>query len=423
MIDLVVSCTAEYTGHLERMLSSVPKGIPVYVAAPEKTELPSRVTSVPLSTPFTRGIYLNRAARKATATYLLIADSDFYFDPRYFDFLATYIKHIKRNGTYATSYVYFVPKEEVHFLKPELIRPYGLKSGQLMPTQNPLLIGREYFLDVLGGYDERMFGWGAEDDDLQRRADRSGLTQVRLPLVVFHQHHGPSDKSGRARNIGLMQENDSQGVVRANTFWELQDKIWLKDRFLSTPKEGLKRPSRIATRELIAELKPPTVLDVGCGTGVERENLHGLTSYVGVDFSHKMVEICREKFPGTTFHRAPADKLPFRANTFDLVLIRHLLEHLEHGYERAVTETLRVSRKYVLILFFNPLSDSPKDKLLMTMQKGSAPAMAPLNTYSRQKWFSFLQKFSGWKIARNFQVSDPSDSFYSDDIFLLEKTT
>lgn len=47
------------------------------------------------------------------------------------------------------------------------------------------------------------------------------------------------------------------------------------------------------------------VLDVGCGTGVMiphiREHLKGEGSIVAVDFSEKMIDIAREKFPPTEY--------------------------------------------------------------------------------------------------------------------------
>ena len=233
MYDVVVCCTQKFKPFLIRMLESVPPEVNVLVVyrqGEDFTGLPREINPVEVAEPFTRGVYLNRGAQASRKPYILIADADFYFFPFSFDMVSAYLQKAPSDPTYATGLVYRVPPKEMRYLNKGsrhtpgglgAMRSYCFSGGQFFPAQNPNILPREYFLDVLGGYDERMRGWGAEDDDLQRRADRSGMRRVRLPLVVLHQHHprGYSDtedyRAGRAGNKAIMQENDQNKAIKS----------------------------------------------------------------------------------------------------------------------------------------------------------------------------------------------------------------
>ena len=65
------------------------------------------------------------------------------------------------------------------------------------------------------------------------------------------------------------------------------------------------------------------VLDVGCGTGVllrdiARKNPSGMN--VGVDHARGMVQVARRNGPRSLIVQADAGHLPFKANSFDLVV-------------------------------------------------------------------------------------------------------
>lgn len=89
-------------------------------------------------------------------------------------------------------------------------------------------------------------------------------------------------------------------------------------------------------------------LDVGCGTGFLSFELaargHRVT---GIDFSLAMLAEARRKASGRgaaiRFEEADAEQLPFAADSFDLVMSRHLLWTLPHP-ETAIDEWIRVLR-------------------------------------------------------------------------------
>lgn len=88
-------------------------------------------------------------------------------------------------------------------------------------------------------------------------------------------------------------------------------------------------------------------LDVGCGNGKTSLKLIDLGyRTVGVDFSSKAVESCRELLGSDgTFETASATELPFPDGSFDYITAVHVLEHLtDDELSVAASEFIRVLR-------------------------------------------------------------------------------
>ena len=94
-----------------------------------------------------------------------------------------------------------------------------------------------------------------------------------------------------------------------------------------------------------------SVLDVGCGEGFTLDRLQkekiGKT-FEGIEYDETAVALARKMVPKITIKQGDIYKLPYKSNSFDLVLCTEVLEHLEEP-KKAYKELLRVSRKYVLI--------------------------------------------------------------------------
>lgn len=117
---------------------------------------------------------------------------------------------------------------------------------------------------------------------------------------------------------------------------------------------GAKHPSRKFVASLIR--KGESVLDVGCGAGVGYEALaaEGLESgYVGIDSSEPSIDIAREFYPDGDFRVGNATSLVagLGSGSFDVVLMRHVLEHLT-DFEAAMNEAISVSRRLAVFVFF-----------------------------------------------------------------------
>ena len=117
---------------------------------------------------------------------------------------------------------------------------------------------------------------------------------------------------------------------------------------------GVKHPSRKFVASLIR--KGDSILDVGCGAGVGYEALAtvGLESrYVGIDSSEPSIDIAHELYPDGDFRVVNATSLvsELGSRSFDVVLVRHVLEHLP-DFEAAMNEAICVSRRLAAFVFF-----------------------------------------------------------------------
>lgn len=83
------------------------------------------------------------------------------------------------------------------------------------------------------------------------------------------------------------------------------------------------------------------VLDLCTGTGDIAGFIDKSCKVIGVDFSDKMLEIARKKYPWINFIEGDCTNLPFEDNYFDVVTISFGLRNIEN-YDNALDEIYRV---------------------------------------------------------------------------------
>jgi len=109
------------------------------------------------------------------------------------------------------------------------------------------------------------------------------------------------------------------------------------------------QPDRIAFYEEVLVFVPRKkrpILDVGCGNGVFLKKIverdHGdVTNLVGVDYTRSAISSARKIVPEVRFVQANATDLPFENDTFEVVIMMEILEHLKN-WKKALSEALRV---------------------------------------------------------------------------------
>ena len=102
------------------------------------------------------------------------------------------------------------------------------------------------------------------------------------------------------------------------------------------------------------------VLDAGCGNGKNMIYLQNKgISVKGIDFSEKLLQICRNK--NLDVEEADIRHLPFPDNSFDYVISIAVIHHLskESDRHKAIKEMLRVCKPGGKVLFSTWASEQP----------------------------------------------------------------
>lgn len=102
---------------------------------------------------------------------------------------------------------------------------------------------------------------------------------------------------------------------------------------------------------LAKPLKAESILDAGCGEGFTmnklRENGIGI-KIEGIEYSKEAIAFGKKLFPDLIIKQGSVYELPYKDNSFDLIICTEVLEHLENP-SKALREMLRVAKKYLII--------------------------------------------------------------------------
>ena len=106
--------------------------------------------------------------------------------------------------------------------------------------------------------------------------------------------------------------------------------------------------------------KLTTLLEVGCGTGHNLWVWRNSAKLFGLEHSHEMVKLVKEKFEGYDLEVVQGDcwKMPYKDNVFDISVQMDVCLHIGGSWE-SILEMLRVTKKYVV--FTGPSFENYKD--------------------------------------------------------------
>jgi SAM-dependent methyltransferase len=99
-------------------------------------------------------------------------------------------------------------------------------------------------------------------------------------------------------------------------------------------------------------LENQRILDVGCGIGtyVKRFQMYSAQAH-GVDIDPEKVEIAQQTLPNISW--APAEELPFEDNSFDVIMLHEVIEHVDDD-RQAIHEAVRCLRPGGKVIIFAP---------------------------------------------------------------------
>lgn len=162
--------------------------------------------------------------------------------------------------------------------------------------------------------------------------------------------------------------------------------------FLRNHRTGTDNLGRQTLARIVATYDNPTVVDAACGTCVNWEVLKNAgvrCQYTGVDRTEGMLAEAARRYPEIKLLPGYVQELPLPDGASDIVIMRHILEHLQEGYENAIREGLRVASKELIVVFFLDPSDANEDKIEES-QPDENGCTYWWNTYSWSKFTQFI---------------------------------
>jgi glycosyltransferase involved in cell wall biosynthesis len=348
--------------------------------------------------PYNRGWAFNIGAAlpAAASGVLCLIDADLLIGP---DFLRRCLENVQ--GRRAA----VLPYDEVVYLDaaatgqvvsayvkaPLAYRDATAFHGRVFSTSQGgcIWIDAGLYRDV-DGHNERFRGWGREDRDFCRRVEKVvKISRLKGRLLhLYHPRPAEDDKWARLnqqlfdeltrtperqpqQSIGNpeLYRSDVPAHVapqKVNRDWENWH-TWSIARIEKIVNDERRRQTSTSQRRKLAMIVGQfgnTLLDVGCGPGPlwprleNQSHLH----WVGLDVTHKMIATAHRLFPNVPCLRADAGRLPFNDAAFEVVLLRHVLEHLPHWLmENVISEATRVAKRAVVIDFYiPPPADGPR---------------------------------------------------------------
>lgn len=100
------------------------------------------------------------------------------------------------------------------------------------------------------------------------------------------------------------------------------------------------------------------ILDLGCGEGATLYHLDQPSGAQGIELFDEKVAFANKHVPGCTFIQGTVYELPFAAQTFDQLIVRDLIHHLDEP-ERLAAECARVLAPGGRIDVLEPCRNNP----------------------------------------------------------------
>ena len=128
-------------------------------------------------------------------------------------------------------------------------------------------------------------------------------------------------------------------------YWEKRAKNWI-------PQAANMVTENADVKEFLDEIKPRSVIDIGCGDGRWYQFLkdNGVEKYKGTDISGNLINAAKVRFPGVDFQEVKVEDMQPEAEKFDLAFSYTTFEHIvEKDIEQAVKAVKGIAKQLLLI--------------------------------------------------------------------------
>jgi|TARA_B100001750_G_scaffold153823_1_gene123340 ubiquinone/menaquinone biosynthesis C-methylase UbiE len=101
--------------------------------------------------------------------------------------------------------------------------------------------------------------------------------------------------------------------------------------------------------DLAMSLRCTSVLEIGCGTGIDLQKFQESFEVYGLDLNDYALDIARKNLPNVNFKNGDITKIPYEDSSIDFIFTHKLLNYLDdETLDAGVAEMFRVSRKYIV---------------------------------------------------------------------------
>ena len=102
-------------------------------------------------------------------------------------------------------------------------------------------------------------------------------------------------------------------------------------------------------RDLATSLRCTSILEVGCGTGIDLRLFPDSVQVFGVDLNDLALSMAKKQSPSIDFKKGSITSLPFEDSSIDFIFTHKFLNCLdEEDLSKGISEMYRVSSKYIV---------------------------------------------------------------------------
>ncbi len=171
-------------------------------------------------------------------------------------------------------------------------------------------------------------------------------------------------------------------------------------------------------------------LEIGCSAGrnlICLKKKFNIKAY-GTEPSDKLVVLLNKKIPDCSFHCCYSHQLPFKKNSFDLVMLLSVLHWVDRNYIlHSIGEAIRVSKKYLIVSDFapvHPYSVKYKHKKPLRTFKVDYQYMIESSLLMKMIFCEYTYFGDPWKVVKTgiYQKTDIQEVYpEKEDLSLLKR--